>query len=121
VHWEPGDGTSYQVTLLFRGGRRYLAFVNPSFPGLLPLRDGVTVGDYVRSSAPVGGWLGIRPLLVALGATRAGSWPYDLTQRQRDARDEAKERARQHRTQYVSSDDEALGRQVRLLVQGEGR
>ncbi len=118
VYWEPGDGTSYQVRLLVDGNTRYLAFLNASFPGLLPLRTQTTVGDYVRSSAPQGGWLGIKPLLVALSAARPGSSPYDLSNRL-DAIGEAAERASQHRTQYVADDDAELGRQIRLLVQAK--
>ncbi len=121
VRWEPGDGTSYHVYLLVSEGSRYLAFLNASFPGLLPLRHPTTVGDYVRSSAPQGGWRGVRPLLVALGAIATLTNPFDLDKRKADVTDEAKERSRQHHTQYVADGDAVLGREVRLLVLAKER
>jgi hypothetical protein len=114
VHWMPGDGTNYMVHLVIaEGWWRYLAFLNASFPGLLHIHSRTSVRDWVSSSAPLGGWGGVRPLLVALGCnTHRSTYEHDV-------REEAKERADQPGSQYVAPGDAALGRQVRLLVQSQ--
>lgn len=115
VDWVPGDGTNYQLALFRSRGSRWLAFTNASFPGLLRLRNGgLNVADYVRSSAPQGGWSGLRPLLGVLCHERA--W---IGNKLVSPSVEAEERAKQHRTQPMRDGDAELGRQVRLLVEAE--
>jgi len=120
VHWMPGEGSNYILRLLKDGYQSYLAFLNPSFPGLLLVHEGrvISVREWVSSSAPTGGYRGLRPLLVALGG-KTGSRLYAIPHYLQV--EEAKERAAQYRNQYVEPGDADLGRQVRLLVQARGK
>lgn len=118
VDWIPGDGTRYTLATLHADDRDWLCFLNIG-PGMLRLRMDATttVQDYTISTAPVGGWRGIRPLLVALGAARPPNGEM-ATDRLLVSDQRAEERARAenpHRSPLWSSDAD-LGRKVRLLV-----
>ena len=118
VDWMPGDGTRYCLAMLRADNRNWLCFLNIG-PGILRLREDATTtaADYVGSTAPQGGWRGIRPLLVALGAARPPSGEVALDRLLvSDQRAEERARADRPHQSPLWSTDADLGRRVRLLV-----
>lgn len=120
IHWQPGDGSNLVVSTVYLNERNWLAAVTvPTTCGLIALPGPggrrIDVDDWVRSSMPEGYWGTAYPLLAAMGHVReSGAYrPSIFSQKMSE---EAGERARQYRTQYVNDKDAELGRQVRLLV-----
>lgn len=120
VRWEPGDATRYVLSSFRAEGYQWLAFLN--FSGLLKLRDtygdhGTSVGDYCWSSAPTGGWKGLRPLIEAMGCAQPRPRLLTDSLLDLDARDEERYRRDFPKTTPPRDRDAELGREVRALVE----
>ncbi len=122
IAWEPGEGTRYVMALVRASSADWLCFFNVG-QGMVRLKGvhadggvGTTLSDWVYSTAPQGGWMGILPILVAGGwvtpPTRAAEialWPEEQT------REWSYRRAHPERLQMHDS-DAALGRKIRAMV-----
>lgn len=129
VEWEPGDGTRYVLALIRADAAPWLCFLNLSKygrgGGMLRLTKpepdrflgGTDVGDWCNSTAPVGGWMGVLPLLIAGGFATAPARVEGLDLWAYASRREAAYRAANSDTTPPIHDlDARLGRDIRLMV-----